>query len=143
MLSSMRSMAPTRARMSYATALNRNELYATPALSRDIPLVLNDDDEVLMALPGVASEFPKVLIVTGDRLIKAKVAGPIKKAAVLREVPASQVTGVSYRPGIFTRIHVDVAGARKITMVPHTKTDAERFTRELTHLLNTGRRPDQ
>lgn len=142
-MTSMFIMEYTRAQMTYATALNRNELYATPALSRDIPRVLRDDDEVLLALPGVASDFPKVFIVTRDRFIKAKVSGPIRKAAILREVPASQVTAVRFKPGIFTRIHVQVSGGRDIAMLPHTKEDTQRFVEEFSHLLRTGRLPGQ
>lgn len=134
-------MTDNRAAWSYASALNRNELFATPALSHDIPVVLEPDEEVILALPGVAGEFPDVLIVSDRRVVLAKVAGPLKRAKIRQEAPASAVTGISYRPGVFSRVKIHVDGQRDIAMMPHKKKDAERFAREMEELLRTGQRP--
>lgn len=135
-------MEYSRAEMTYSTALNRNELFASPGLRRDIPRVLDPAEEVLLALPGVAGDFPDVLIVTNARIVLAKVGGPIARAKVRREAPAASITGVSYRPGVFTRIAVRVADGRDIKMMPNRKADAERFAAEFAHLIRTGRLPE-
>lgn len=135
------AMSASRSALSYSAALNRNELYATPGLHLDIPTVLAPDEEVILALPGVAGEFPFVLIVSETRVLLAKVAGILRSATVKRQAPASTVTGVSYRPGVFTRMHIHVRGKRDIAMLPHRKHDAERFAKEMEELLRTGRRP--
>lgn len=127
--------------MTYATALNRNELFESPGLRRDIPSLMTPEEEVLLVLPGVAGDFPEVMIVTAARVMIAAVAGPIKQAKVKREVPASEVTGVTYRPGLFARVKVAAASGRELKMVPHRRADAERFTREFDHLLRTGSLP--
>lgn len=134
-------MSAPRSAWSYAAALNRNELYATPGLQIDIPTVLAPDEDVILALPGVAGEFPDVLIVSATRVVLAKVAGPFRGAKIRREAPAASVTGVSYRPGAFTRVRIHVRGKRDIVMMPHRKRDAERFAQEMAELLRTGQRP--
>lgn len=133
-------MTVSRAAMSYATALNRNELFESPGLRRDIPALLHPEEEVLLVLPGVAGDFPDVMIATAARFLLASVAGPMKKAKIKREVPAAEVTGVQYRPGVFSRLKVTTSG-RHLKMMPHRKADAERFAREFEHLLRTGTLP--
>ena len=64
----------------------------------------------------------------------------MKKAKIKREVPAAEVTGVQYRPGVFSRLKVTTSG-RDLKMMPHRKADAERFAREFEHLLRTGALP--
>ncbi len=134
-------MSASRSASTCSSALSRNELFATPGLHLDIPIVLEPDEDVFLALPGVAAKFPNVLIVTASRVLLAKVAGPFKRATVRRKAPASSVRGVSYRPALFTRVHIQVQGKRDIKMLPHSSEDAERFTREMEELLRTGRRP--
>lgn len=134
-------MSSSRAAATYASALNRNELFASPGLRRDIPHLLHPEEEVLLVLPGVAGDFPNVMIVTATRLLLASVAGPLKKAKTKREVPSSDLTGVRYRPGIFTRVRVARSSGCDITMMPHRKGDAERFTDEFEHLIQTGSLP--
>ncbi|MGP9538887.1 hypothetical protein ACT3SP_12805 [Brachybacterium sp. AOP43-C2-M15] len=134
-------MTTTRAAMTYATALNRNELFNSPGLRRDIPSLLHPEEEVLLVLPGVAGDFPDVMIATGARFLLAAVAGPLKKAKIKREVPAADVTGVRYRPGLFSKVRVAPASGREITMVPNRKVDAERFAQEFDHLIRTGSLP--
>ena len=132
----------TRAAMTYATALNRNELFESPGLRRDIPSLLHPEEEVLLVLPGVAGDFPDVMIATAQRFLLAAVAGPLKKAKIKHEVPAAEVADVQYRPGLFSRMRVATSGGREIKMVPNRKADAERFAREFDHLLRTGSLPD-
>ena len=127
--------------MTYATALNRNELFESPGLRRDIPDLLHPDENVLLVLPGVAGDFPNVLIATSSRVMLAAVAGPIKRAKVKREIPAAAVAGVNYRPGIFSRVHVQSNSGRDIRMLPNRKADATRFAGEFEHLLRTGSLP--
>lgn len=134
-------MSTSRAASSYSAALNRNELFASPGLRRDIPSLLHPDEEVLLVLPGVAGDFPDVMIATVSRFLLATVAGPIRKAKVKRDVPATEIIGVRYRPGAFTRVHVETARGRNVRMMPARKVDAERFSVELDHLARTGRLP--
>lgn len=96
---------------------------------------------MLLVLPGVAGDFPNVMIVTATRFLLASVAGPLKKAKIKREATSSDLTGVRYRPGVFTRVRVGRSSSRDITMMPHRKADAERFTDELQHLIQTGSLP--
>ena len=67
--------------MTYATALNRNELFESPGLRRDIPSLLDPEEEVLLVLPGVAGDFPDVMIASATRFLLASVAGPLKRSA--------------------------------------------------------------
>lgn len=134
-------VVPPLSAVSYASALNRNELFATTGLHRDIPSVLSPDEEVLLVLPGVAGDFPNVLVVSVRRVLLAAVAGPVRRAKVTREAPVSRVTGVSYRPGAFRRVRVSLAGSRDLRMSPHRSADAERFRVEFERLLRTGRLP--
>lgn len=135
-------MNVTRAAMTYATALNRNELFESPGLRRDIPALLHPEEEVLLVLPGVAGDFPDVMIATARRVLLTAVAGPLRKAKITHEVPAAEVSNVQYRPGLFSRVRVATSGGREITMVPNLKPDAERFAREFDHLIRTGSLPD-
>lgn len=134
-------MPTSRATSTYAAALNRNQLFANYGLQQDIPKLLHADEEVLLVLPGVAGDFPNVLVAASNRVLLAAVAGPIKRAKVKREVPASAITGVQYRSGVFTRIHVQTSLGRDIRMLPNHHDDAERFAFEFGHLLRTGRLP--
>lgn len=134
-------MVSTTASLSYATALVRNELFASPGLQRDVPKVLDPEEQVLLALPGVAGDFPDVLVVTAQRMLVVKVPGGFKGATAKREVPAAAVTGVAYRPGAFSRVKFTVQGARDLAFMPHRKADAERFAGEFEHLLRTGSLP--
>lgn len=133
-------MNTSRSAMTYGTALNRNTLYATPGLARDIPRVLEPDEEVLLVLPGVAGDYPDVMIATARRFLIAAVAGPIKKAKIKKQVPAAEVTGVEYQPGLLSRVKVSTTSGT-MKMMPNAKADAERFARELDHLLRMGELP--
>ncbi|MCS6711167.1 hypothetical protein JSY14_03730 [Brachybacterium sp. EF45031] len=133
-------METTRAQRSYATALNRNELFSSPGLRRDIPALLDPEEEVMLALPGVAGDFPDVLIVTVRRTLLAAVAGPLRRARIKKESPAGEVTGVSYSPGLLSRVAVTTTRGTW-RMLPHRRADAERFTAEFDHLLRTGTLP--
>lgn len=132
-------MEATRAEFSYASALNRNELFACRGLRSDIPSLLAPEEEVLLVLPGVAGDFPEVMIATSTRFLLAAVAGPIRRAKIKREVPASQVTGAEYAGRLFSRLTVTTT-SRSIKMLPHRSQDAMRFAQELNALLR-GERP--
>lgn len=127
--------------MTYATALNRNELFESPGLRRDIASLLDPEEDVLLVLPGVAGDFPDVMIASASRFLLASVAGPLRRSKIKREIPASQVSGVEYRPGLLTRVRVSHAAGRDIAMVPNRRADAERFAREFDHLIRTGSLP--
>ncbi|MDN5685757.1 MAG: hypothetical protein L0G94_03605 [Brachybacterium sp.] len=135
-------MATSRASMSYATALNRNELFSSPGLRRDVPKALDPQEEVLLAVPGVAGDYPDVMIATVRRLMVAKVTGGLTGVKIKKEAHADQITGITYRPGIFSRVKIQVQGARDIAMMPNRKADAERFAQAFEHLLRTGHLPD-
>jgi hypothetical protein len=81
------------------------------------------------------------MIATAARFLLASVAGPLNRSKTKREVPAAQVSGVEYRPGLLTRVRVSHAAGRDIAMVPNRRADAERFAREFDHLINTGSLP--
>lgn len=136
------AVQPTRASMTYATALNRNELFSSPGLQRDVPKVLDPEEEVLLVLPGVAGRFPNVMIATVRQLLVAKVTGGIKGSKISREVRADQVTGIAYRPGLFSRVKVRVGVGRDLAMMPNREADAERFAQSFDQLLRTGHLPD-
>lgn len=133
-------MSTSRAAMTYATALNRNSLPSNRGLQLDIPTVLDPDEEVLLVLPGVAGDFPDVMIASATRFLLAAVAGPLKRAKVKKQVAASEVTGVEYSPGVLSRVKV-VTSSGSIKMMPHAKADAARFAEEFSHLIRTGRLP--
>lgn len=136
-----RDVTTTRAAFTYASALNRNELFESPGLRRDVPSLLHPEEEVLLVLPGVAGDFPNVMIATATRFLLASVAGPLKRAKIQREVPSSEVESVRYRPGILSKVRVARTSGRDITMVPNRKVDAERFSHEFGHLIRTGSLP--
>ncbi len=127
--------------MSYGTALSLNELFSSPGLRRDVPKILDDAEEVLLALPGVAGRYPLVMIATVRRLLVAKVTGGPKGVRVKREASARSITGISYTPGLFTRVKVHSSETRDIKMMPNRKVDAERFTADFDILLRTGHLP--
>src|SRR5699024_2086746 len=57
-----------------------------------------------------------------------------------RSVPAQEVRGVSYRPGMYHDVDIDVRG-RDLSLEPCTAEDAIRFTHALDTLATTGRIP--
>lgn len=135
-------MASNLASGTYATALSRNELFASMGLRHDVPKVLSPEEEVLLALPGVAGDFPLVTIATRRRVLTAKVTGGFKGAKVARQAPAPRVRAISYGGRLFSRVKVQVDGGRDIAMIPHRTADAHRFVASFEHLLRTGRLPD-
>lgn len=135
-------MSSTLAAHSYASALNRNELFASFALRDVIPTkVLAPDEEVLLVLPGVGSDFPNLLVVTIHRCMKVQVGGVVRRHRISRQVPPDAVLGSSYGGRSFQRIRVHVRGQRDIAMLPHRNADGLRFQDELAQLIATGRVP--
>lgn len=121
----------------FTAAMSRNELFADLSLPR-LEQVLQPGERVLLALPAVASETPKALIVTDSRVVLAQVTGLRNRPKTLRSEPAPRVRGISFGGGAFSRVHIHVDGARDIRMMPHRKHDAARFTREFEQLLHGG-----
>lgn len=135
-------MASTIAAHSFAAALNRNELFASFAMQDVIPQkVLAPDEEVLLVLPGVGSDFPHLMVATNRRFMKVQVGGVIRRHRISRQVPPQSVLGSTYGGGHFQRIRVQVRGQRDIAMLPHRNADARRFHEGLAELLRTGRVP--
>src|SRR5699024_9123215 len=120
----------------------RNELFASMGLQRDVPKVLDPEEEVLLVLPGVAGDFPLVTIATRQRVLMAKVTGGFKGAKIKREAAATRVRAISYGARLFSRMKIRVDDGRDIAMMPHRSADAERFVESFEHLLRTGRLPD-
>ena len=81
--------------MTYATALNRNELFESPGLRRAIPSLLDPEEDVLLVLPGVAGDFPDVMIASASRFLLASVAGPLRRSKIKREIPRRRSPGSS------------------------------------------------
>lgn len=51
-------MTSPLASTTYSTALARNELYASFALRREVPTLLDPQEEVLLVLPGSPGSSP-------------------------------------------------------------------------------------
>lgn len=132
--------APADPSHGYGAAISRNELFSGLALHRAAE-VLEDGEKVLLALPAVASDNPKVLMVTTHRVVLSHVKGLARRARALRSEPSGRVRGVSFGGGAFSPLTVRIEGARDIRMMPHRKTDAARFAAELEQLIHTGRPP--
>lgn len=135
-------MASSRAEMTYAAALNRNELFGTPTIHTVIPQkVLDPDEEVLLVLLGVASDYPDILVVTDRRTMLVQVGGVIRRVNIKREIAPTDVLGATFKGGALHRIRLEVRGQRELKMLPNRKADASRFCEELNQLIATGRRP--
>lgn len=135
-------MDSTRASQTYTAALERNEVYGSLGLRYDVPKVLDPQEEVLLVLPGVAGQFPSVMLATRQRVLVAEVTGGFKGAKIEREAPAGQVRAVSFRGGLLSRVKIEVDGGKDLAMGPNRRADAEQFVASFEHLLRTGRLPD-
>ncbi|NYF98772.1 hypothetical protein [Janibacter cremeus] len=131
-------MTSPLASTTYSTALARNELYASFALRREVPTLLDPEEEVLLVLPGVAGQFPDVLIVIRQRALLAKVTGWFSRVKIKREAPLGRIRGIAYSGWLFARVKLEVDGGRDLTLVPNRRADAWRFVESFEHLLQTG-----
>lgn len=132
--------APSDPSSGFHAAISRNELFSGLSLQRFAD-VLEPGERVLLALPGVAGDTPKVLMVTTARVVLAQLKGLRSRARVLRSEPSAQVRGVSFRGRVLSLLTVRIEGARDIRMMPHRAKDASRFAEEFEHLIRTGRMP--
>lgn len=132
--------APTNPSNGFTAALSRNELFSGMSLNR-IADVLEPGETVLLALPAVASDTPKVLMVTNHRVVLAKIKGLLSRARVLRSEPPARVRGIRFRGRVLSLLTVRIDGARNIRLMPHRAKDASRFTEEFEQLIRTGQMP--
>lgn len=102
-----------------------------------IERILAPHERVLLALPGMASDNPSVLLATTTRLVRVDTGWFRLKVA--RQAPAAHVLGATYRPGVLTRVHVGIRGDRGIVLSPSSKAAGERFAVDLEHLVRAGR----
>lgn len=133
-----RSEESTLAERTYRRALARNELFSCFALPREGARRLDPNEEVLLALRGVAGDYPDVLVVTVSRVLRIKIVGGFRGSVIKRQAPAHAVRGVDYKPGIFTKVRVRVEGGRDVTLIPNQKHDAERLRDEMNHVIRKG-----
>lgn len=132
--------APSDPSHGFSAAISRNELFSGLSLQR-IADVLEPGETVLLALPAVASDTPKVLMVTTARVVLAQLKGLRNRARVLRSEPSSHVRGVRFRGRTLSLLTVHIEGSRDVRMMPHRAKDASRFAEEFEHLIRTGRMP--
>lgn len=132
--------APSDPHNGFSAAISRNELFSGLSLHR-IADVLEPGETVLLALPAVASDTPKVLMVTTARVVLAQLKGLRSRARVVRSEPSAQVRGVRFRGGVLSLLTVRIEDSRDIRMMPHRAKDASRFSEEFEHLIRTGQMP--
>src|SRR5699024_5218799 len=105
--------------------------------------LLEPQDDVLLALPSLPGDRGRILLVTHQEVIlgqwNAEGTAPTQITRK-RTVPAQDVRGVSYRPGMYHDVDIDVRG-RDLSLEPCTAEDAIRFAYALDALATTGRIP--
>ncbi len=105
--------------------------------------LLDPQDDVLLALPSLPGDRGRILLVTHQEVIlgqwNAEGTAPTQITRK-RTVPAQDVRGVSYRPGMYHDVDIDVRG-RDLSLEPCTAEDAIRFAYALDALATTGRLP--
>ena len=148
------SPSPYDGGMPYGTSLARQSLaeaLSTTTLRRRLLLpedladhLLDPDDDVLLALPSVPNDKVRILLVTRDEVILGqwRAAGySAKDITQKRSVPAPDVRGASYFPGLYHDVDIDVHAARNLSIEPCTAEDGIRFTHALQTLAATGQVP--
>lgn len=135
----------SRARDSLARALSTTTIHRRLLLPEDLAdHLLAPDDEVLLALPGIPDETPRILLVTREEVILGRwsAEGTVPKDVTRkRAVPAHAVRGASYTPGMYYDVEISVDSARDLKIEPCSLEDALRFTHALQSLVTTGRVP--
>lgn len=133
------------ARQSLATALATTTIRRRLLMPEDLAdHLLDPDDDVLLALPGVPDDTARILLVTREELVLGqwRAAGSsAKDITQKREVPAPDVRGASYFPGLGRDVRIDVLSARDLSIQPCTAEDGIRFTHALHALATTGQAP--
>lgn len=133
------------ARESLARALCATTIHRQLKLPADLAeQLLNPDDEVLLALPGIPDEKPKVVLVTAREVVFGRwnaVGRAPTEVTRKRAVPAGDVRGASYTPGMNYKVETQVDSARDLSLIPCTVEDGIRFAHALHTLATTGRLP--
>lgn len=133
------------ARESLARALASTTIHRRLLLPEDLAdHLLNPEDEVLLSLPGIPGDTPEILLVTRQEVILGRwdAAGSAPKDITRkRAVPARDVRGASYTPGMYYKVEIAVDSARDLRIEPCTVEDALRFTHGLQSLVATGQVP--
>lgn len=106
--------------------------------------LLAPEDEVLLALPGIPEEKPKIILVTHQEVVLGRwnAAGRSPKGITRRRaVAARDVRGASYIPGLYYKVEIAVSSARNLSIEPCSFEDGLRFAHALQTLARTGRVP--
>lgn len=106
--------------------------------------LLDPDEEVLLALPGIPDDKPRIVLVTRDEVILGRwnaVGYAPKDIKRKRAVPTGDVRGASYRPGLYYKVEIDVRSAWDLSIEPCTVEDGIRFAHALQALATTGEVP--
>ena len=133
------------ARASLARALSTTTIRRGLKMPEDIAeQLLAPEDEVLLALPGIPDDKPRIVLVTREEVVLGRwnAAGRVPKDVTRRRaVAARDVRGVSYIPGLYYTVDIAVSSARKLSIEPCTFEDAIRFAHALQTLATTGQLP--
>ena len=133
------------ARESLARALSLTTVHRRLMLPGDLAdHLLEPDDEVLLALPGVPGDTGQILLVTAKEVVLAQwdaEGDAPRKLKRKREAPAADVASVTYRPGLYLKLRVKIRSGRDLAIEPCTAEDGIRFAAALNSLATTGRLP--
>lgn len=136
----------SHARQSLARALSTTTIHRRLLLPEDLAdHLLAPDDDVLLALPGIPDNRPRIILVTREEVIlgrwNAEGRAP-KDVTRKRAIPARDVRGASFRPGMYLDVEIDVRSARDLAIEPCTAEDGIRFAHGLQSLAETGQIPE-
>ena len=133
------------ARESLSRALSTTTVHRRLMLPDDVAdHLLEPDDEVLLALPGLPDDTPKIAVVTTREVVLGRwntLTEDPQEIVRKRAVPASDVRGAEYLPGLHYPVEIAVDGARDVKLEPSTPEDGIRFAHALHTLATTGRVP--
>ena len=136
------SEAINGARESLARALSGTTIHRRLLLPEDLAdHLLAPDDAVLLALPSVPDDKPRIVLVTREEVVLGQwnAAGRTPKQVTRkRAVPVRDVRGVSYRPGLYHGVEIAVRSARGLSIEPCTAEDGIRFAHGLRGLATSG-----
>lgn len=139
------SPGTSHARESLAKALSTTTIHQRLLLPDDLAdRLLSPEDDVLLALPSIPGDVPRIVLVTRDEVVLGQwnAAGRTpKRITRKRAVPARDVRGASYVPGLHYQVEIDVRSARNLSIQPCTAEDGIRFEHALRALATTGRIP--
>src|SRR5699024_3512157 len=123
----------TPARASLARALSTTTIHRRMLLPEDLAdHLLADEDEVLLALPGIPDDAPSIILVTTREVVlgRWKAVGRAAKGVTRkRAVPAGDIGGADYRPGLYHTLTIAVRSGRDLSIEPCTAEDDRKSTR--------------